>query len=253
MKELWRKLTCLARREQIRDELLEEMRTHLEMKVSATGDSHAAQRNFGNTTLFLDDSTAAWGWPRLESWLRDFRYAIRVLFRRPAFTVTVVLTLALGIGAGSTIFSLIDTVLLRPLPYPNAARLVAVHEMKPGDGEMRTPVSPGRLEDWQRLNKAFAALAGSNLDMLTDNTGTVPERLDAAFVSPNFFTVMATPPKLGRAFAPEEEQAGGPAAVVISEAFWKRRFSSDPRVLGLSLRLMDTDYVIVGVMPASFQ
>lgn len=253
MKQLWRKLTALGRREEIARELLEEMRAHVDMKASATGDPHGARRAFGNTTLLLEDSSAIWGWPRLEDWLRDFRYAIRVLFRRPAFSATVVITLALGIGASSTIFSLINTVLLRPLPYPNATRLVAVHEMKPGESEMRTPVSPGRLEDWQRLNNAFVALAGSYGDMLTDNTGAAPERLDAAFVSPRFFVVMATPPKLGRTFTPEEDRAGGPAAVVISCAFWKRRFSSDPGVLGRNLRLMDASYVIVGVMPASFQ
>jgi len=253
MKELWRKLTSLTRREKIAEELLEEMRTHIDMKVSATGVQHAAQREFGNTILLLEDSSAAWGWPRLEDWIRDFRHAIRSLFRQPAFTATVVLTLALGIGAASTIFSLIDAVLFRPLPYPNAARLVAVHEMKPGEGQMRTPVAPGRLEDWQRLNGSFVALAGASADMLTDNTGAVPERLDAAFVSPLFFTVLATPPQLGRGFVAEEERAGGPTAVVISDGFWKRRFSSDRGVLGHSLRLMDTNYVIVGVMPASFQ
>lgn len=253
MKELWRKLAALVRREEIAGDLLEEMRTHVEMKASATGDLDAARRAFGNTGLLLEDSCAAWGWPRLEGWLRDFRFAIRVLLRTPAFTATVVLTLALGIGAATTIFSLIDTILLRPLPYPNAGRLVAIHEMKPGDGEMRTPVAPGRLEDWQQLNRAFVALAGSSADVMTDNTGTAPERLEAAFVSPRFFAVLSTPPKLGRAFAAEEERAGGPTAVVISEGFWKRRFGSDPGVLGRSLRLMGTNYVIVGVMPASFQ
>lgn len=253
MKELWRKLTALSRREEIAGELLEEMRTHVEMKASATGDPHSAQRAFGNTTILLEESSDAWGWPRLEGWLRDFRYAMRVLFRRPAFTATVVITLALGIGASSTIFSLIDTVLLQRLPYPNAERLVAVHEMKPGENEMRTPVSPGRLEDWQLLNRSFVALAGSYVDMLTDNSRAVPERLDAAFVSPRFFAVLGTAPALGRTFTPEEERAGGPTAVVISDGFWKRQFASDPEVLERALRLMDTNYIIVGVMPASFQ
>jgi predicted permease len=253
VKEVWRKLTALSRREEIAGELLEEMRAHVEMKASATGDSYGAQREFGNTTMLLEASSDAWGWPRLEGWLRDFRYAIRVLFRRPAFTSTVVITLALGIGASSTIFSLINSVLLQPLPYPNAERLIAVHEMKPGENEMRTPVSPGRLEDWQLLNRSFVALAGSYGDMLTDNTRPVPERLDAAVVSPRFFTVLGTAPTLGRTFTPEEERAGGPTAVVISDGFWKRRFASDPGVLERSVRLMDTNYIIVGIMPASFQ
>src|ERR671925_314065 len=117
--ELLRKLTGRLRRDAIEAELQEEMQMHLELKASATGDRQAALREFGNPTLLLEDSREAWGWPRLEDWLRDFRYALRVLVRKPGFAVTVVLTLALGIGASSTIFALIDTVLIRPLPYPH--------------------------------------------------------------------------------------------------------------------------------------
>src|SRR5574341_421937 len=108
MAELWRKLSGRLRGGAIGAELEEEMRTHLEMKASAAGDPGAARRQFGNVTLLLEDSRAAWGWPRPESWLRDFRYALRVLARKPGFAATVVLTLALGIGSSSTIFSLID-------------------------------------------------------------------------------------------------------------------------------------------------
>ncbi|MGH9660552.1 MAG: ABC transporter permease, partial [Bryobacteraceae bacterium] len=116
MTEWWRKLIWLLRKEAFDAGLQEEMQTHLEMKASATGNAGAARRQFGNTTLLLEDSRAAWGWPQIEAWLRDFRYAIRVAGRKPAFAATVVLTLTLGIGASSTIFSLIDTVLVRPLP-----------------------------------------------------------------------------------------------------------------------------------------
>ncbi len=124
MTEWWRKLKGRLRRDAIDAELQEEIQTHLEMKAAATGDPYAARRQFGNATLLFEESRAAWGWPRLESWLRDFRYALRVAARRPGFAATVVLTLALGIGSSSTIFSLIDTVLIRPLPYPDAERLV---------------------------------------------------------------------------------------------------------------------------------
>jgi hypothetical protein len=98
------------------------------MKAEETGDMQATRRAFGNTALLLEDSRAAWGWPQIEGWVRDFRYGFRMLSRRPGFAATVVLTLALGIGASSTVFSLIDTVLLRPLPYPSPDRLVAVSE-----------------------------------------------------------------------------------------------------------------------------
>ena len=142
MASWWRKLAGWLRRDSIDAELQEEMRFHLEMKASASDDERAARRQFGNTTLLLEDSRDAWGWPRIEAWLRDFRFAVRVVLNQPAFAATVVLTLALGIGASSTIFSLIDTVLIRPLPYPDSERIVALHEAKLSDSRSRTRVSP---------------------------------------------------------------------------------------------------------------
>jgi putative ABC transport system permease protein len=253
MMEWWRRLAGLLRRSSLDADLEEEMQTHLSMKASDTGDPHAARRQFGNTTLLLEDARSAWGWPAAEAWLRDFRYASRVVVRRPGFTATVVLTLALGIGASSTIFSLVDAVLIRPLPYPNAGRLVAIHEAKPGDPFARTPVAPGRLEDWQRLTRTFEALAGSTEDRLTDTTGQSPERLSAALVSPRFLSVLETRPELGRGFTPAEERFGGPLVAVISDGLWRRRFSADPGVLGRGLLLANRTYVIVGVMPRAFQ
>jgi putative ABC transport system permease protein len=246
---LWRRL----RREPWDAELLEELETHIEMKAAETGDRPAARRDLGNVTLLMEDSRAAWGWPRMEGWLRDFRYALRVLVRKPGFAATVILTLALGVGASSTIFSLIDTVLLRPLPYPDSARLVAIHEAKPADQFAQTPVAPGRLEDWQRLTRAFDAVAGSAGNSFTDTTGMVPERLYGADVSPRFFAVIGTPAALGRTFTAQEEEYGGPLSVVISEGLWRRRFFADPEILGRNLVLGGRSYKVVGVMPPGFQ
>lgn len=253
MAEWWHKLTAILRRKDIDADLQEELQTHLEMKSSATGDPYASRRQFGNQALLLEDSRAAWRWPRIEAWLRDFRYALRIVGRQPAFAATIVLTLALGIGASSTIFALIDTVLIRPLPYPHPDRLVAVHETRLGDGATRTRVSPGRLEDWHRLNRTFDAISASYVDTLTETTGQLPERISGAFVSPRFFSVLSTPAALGRVFTPQEEQFGGPLAIVIGDGLWRRRFSADPGVLGRTLRLTDQSYTIVGVMPRTFQ
>jgi len=253
MTEWWRKVSGWLRREVIDAELQEEIRTHLEMKASSTGDPRSAHRQFGNTTLLLEDSRAAWGWPRLEGWLRDFRYGLRVMIRRPGFAGTVVLTLALGIGASSTIFSLIDAVLIRPLAYPNSERLVVVHEMRLSAERTRSRVAPGRLEDWQRLTRGFEALAGSYQDTVTEATGTAPERVSSAIVSPRFFSVLGSNPALGRVFNSEEEGFGGSAAIVISDGLWRRRFSADPAVLGRSLVLAGQSFRIVGVMPRTFQ
>ena len=137
MPELWRKLKGRLRRDAIEEELREEMQTHLEMKASDSGDVFASRRQFGNATLLLEDSRDAWSWPRFENWTRDFRYALRVIARKPGFASTIVLTLALGIGSTSTIFSLIDIVLIRPLPYPDSERLVVV-------SESRTPIRASR-------------------------------------------------------------------------------------------------------------
>ncbi len=208
MREWWRKLRGRLRG-RIDSELEEEMRAHLEMKASATGDPYAARRQFGNVTLLLEDSRSAWGWPQVEGWVRDFRYAARGLARRPGFTATIVLTLALGIGASSTIFSLIDTVLLRPLPYPDSERLVAIQEAKPADPRGRTPVAPGRLEDWQRLSRAFDGIAGSYTDVWTDTTGAAPERLSGATVSARFFSVLGTAAALGRVLHRKKKCSAG--------------------------------------------
>jgi hypothetical protein len=146
-------------RDTIEAELQEEMRTHLEMRASATGDVDNARRQFGNVTLLTEDSRAEWGWPQVESWLRD---------------------LALGIGASSTVYSLVDAILIRPLPYPDSDRLLAIQEAKPEDPNSRTPVAAGRLEDWHRLNGTFEAIGGSHFDPLIESSGPVPERLSGA-------------------------------------------------------------------------
>ncbi len=242
MTELLRKLAGLLRRNDIGAGLHEEIETHLEMKASATSDPHAARRQFGNTALLLEDARAAWGWPRIEAWLRDFRYAARMVTRMPAFAATVILTLALGIGASSAIFSLIDTVLIRALPYPDSERLMAVHDTRLADLGSRVPVSPGRLEDLRRLSRTFEAIAGSHVDTLTDTTGVLPERISAAFVSPGFFSVLKAPPALGRAFNVDEERFGGPPSIVIGDALWRRRFAADPGVLGRGLTLTGRSY-----------
>ena len=130
--------------------------------------------------------------------LHEWRAALRSVARRRGLAVTVVLTLALGIGANSAIFSAIDTVLLRPLPYPGADRLVAVFEANAARKQHTSLVAPGRLEEWNRLNLTFDGIAGSYFENLTDTTGALPERLAAFRTSPRFFSVLGTPPALGR-------------------------------------------------------
>ncbi len=183
-----------------------------------------------------------WAWR--QSW--------RSLWRRPAFFAASVLTLAFGAGITTAVFSLVDTVLIKPLPYPDANALVTVYELSPSARERRSLVAPGRLQDWHRANRSFVAISGTNTETLTETSGEEPERLSGVRVSPRFFEVYAQPPMAGRWFTEDEERDTGPNAAVISERFWTRRFSRDPAAIGRTLTIGGKGYPIVGVMPASF-
>lgn len=181
------------------------------------------------------------------------RAAIHSLRRRPGLAITVTLTLMLGIGANSAIFSAVDAVLLRPLPYPNADQLVAVYELNMAQKGATRLVAPGRLEEWHRMNHSFVGLAGSYFENVTDTTGQLPERVEAMRISPRFFSVLGVSAGLGRVTSPDEEVFGGRPAVVISDAFWHKRFSGDPAAVGRALVLGGASRTIVGVMPPSFR
>ena len=188
------------------------------------------------------------------AWIQPWawRQAWRSLARRPAFFAAAVVTLAFGAGITTAVFSLVDTVLVKPLPYPDAGALVTIYELSPAARDRRSLVAPGRLEDWHRLNRSFVAISGTNTESVTDTSGQEPERLAGVRVAPRFFVVYGQPPVAGRWFSEDEEREGGPTAVVISERFWARRFHRDPSAMGRALTIGGLGYPIVGVMPASF-
>jgi putative ABC transport system permease protein len=225
-----------------------------ELRAAGLSEEEAARQaraRFGNPTLQAertrDVDVARW----LDTFVRDLRYAARSLARTPAFTLTVVLTLALAIGANTAVFSALDTVLLRPLPFPDADRLVQVSQTQ--ERSSGTFIAPARLQDWVRLNTAFKALAGYYVEDASETSGDLPERVRRAFVTPQFFDVWGILPAQGRAFEPGEYRFGGPSAVVISDRFWRQRLGADPSVLGRSIRLGTASIPIVGVMPATFR
>ena len=187
-------------------------------------------------------------WPQTSAW----RQAWRALLRRPAYLTAAVVTLAFGTGVTTAVFSLVDTVILKPLPFPDADRLVTVYESSPSARERTSLIAPGRLEDWHRLNRSFVALSGSHSENVTDTSGAEPERLEGRRVAPRFFAVYAMPPLAGRWFTDDEEQENGPRAAVISERFWARRFQRDPTAVGRPLIIGGRSYPIVGVMPGAF-
>jgi len=178
--------------------------------------------------------------------------AWRALVRRPAFTLTTILTLSAGIAITTTMFSIVNGILLRPLPYPDAGQVASVYESSPGQRERVSLIAPARLEDWQRLSRTFTAISGSYAESVTDTSGAEPERLDGRRVTPRFFETFGMAPLAGRTFVADEERFGGSTAVVISEGFWVRRFARSASAIGARLTVGGTGYTIVGVMPRAF-
>jgi MacB-like periplasmic core domain len=175
------------------------------------------------------------GW--LTSW-EQFGSVWRSLGRRPVFTLTVTIALALGAAVTTTLFSIVETVLLSPLPYPDADRLVGVLESNPTAPGQGTLAAPGRIEDWNRLNQTFVAISASCGDSVSDTSGDEPERLMARRVTARFFNVFAAAAQAGRVFTPEEELETGPKAVVISDAYWVPTSCSSRRYLASALWIL---------------
>lgn len=218
--------------------------------MSETDALRTARLQFGNVTTQVERTRDMdqHGW--LEASARNVRYALRGLAKTPAFTATVVLTLALGIGANSAVFSAIYAVLLRPLPFPHGDDLVRVSQVQPKLANAF--LAPVRLEDWNRLNDTLLGITGYYSQDVSELSGELPEKLSEALVAPRFLRVLGVAPSLGRDFSPPEERFGGPNAVLISDRLWRRRFGGDPHAVGKALRIGRTAWTIVGVMPAAF-
>jgi putative ABC transport system permease protein len=212
--------------------------------------SRRARLQFGNVTGQAERTRDMDISLRIEAVLRNVRYAVRTLARAPGFTATVVLTLALGIGANTAVFSALDAVLLRPLPFPEADRLMRLSEIREQSNE--TTIAPARLEDWNRLTLTFEAITGYLTEDVSETSGDIPEKVRRATVAPRFLEVWGITPALGRGFTAAEHRFGGPPAILISDRYWRRRFGADPNVFGNSVRIESESLPIVGVMPASF-
>ena len=181
--------------------------------------------------------------------MNGLRFALRQLRKSPPFTFVAVLTLALGIGANTAIFSIVNAVLLRPLPYPDADRIMVLNESS-GPGQDYSVALPDYF-DWQHDNTVFEHLAATHRESrnLSGIPGREPERISCASVTRNFFNIIGLPPEIGRTFSEDEDKVGGPPVVVISDRLWRRVFNADPSVLGRSIILHDQNYTVIGVMP----
>jgi len=203
-----------------------------------------------NDSSFASDSAPSWRQSLLDVTVRDVRTGWRALRNAKGFAVTVVATLALGIGASATIFSVVDHVLIRSLPYPDAEQLVTLYQRSNG-GSLRLVSNP-TLEDWARENVGLSGLAWIRGEGITLTTPDGPQRLTTGFVSPGFFGIMGSRAELGRTFAPEEEKPAGANVIVLSHDIWQKTFGGDRTIVGRTIRLDDESAVVIGVMPPAF-
>jgi putative ABC transport system permease protein len=258
--ELWRRLWFLLRRNQMERDLHEEMRQHLEWKTSeqieagipAAQAGAAARRQIGNMTLQHERSREQWGFPRLESWLQDLRYGLRGLRKKPGFTSVAVLTLALGIGATTAIFSLVYTVILRPLPYPDSQRIYDIWTVVDFFPQFQLRGSLPDAEDIRSGTTAFERIAWYRpLSMNLTGAGE-PAQLKALAVNTEFLPLLGAHPELGRGIETADQQFANSQVALLSNAVWQERFGADPKIVGKAISLGQKPYTVIGVMPASF-
>jgi predicted permease len=211
---------------------------------------YAARRAFGNPTLIMERTHEAWGWVPFERLLQDLRYALRQLRRSPGFASVCLITLALGVGANTAMFSVVQGVILAPLPFPQANRVVFLWEKRRGVPQL--DVSYPNFEDWERTSRSFAAMSAltfHNFDLTAPGRA---EHLMGIRASAGLLRTLGVKPAIGRDIAPSEDQANAPPVALISDRLWKERFASDLRVAGRSVDLDGKTFTVVGVLPVGF-
>ncbi len=259
----WLRMKALVKRRKLDRDLEEELRFHLAMREEknraagvAEDEVHAAaRRRFGNVTLMKEVCREMWTFASLETLWQDVRYGARMLRKNPTVTVIGVVTLALGIGANTVIFSVVNAVLYRKPPVRDPDRVMMVSSKNPANvsDANRNPVSAPDYLDWRAQSTSFSGMAAAEFDSFTISGGTNPDRAAGARVSPDFFNVLGVEPAIGRTFFAGEDQAGHDHVVVLSDELWKGKFGGDAQVLGRLVKLNGDEYTVVGVMPASFR
>jgi putative ABC transport system permease protein len=252
------RLRGLLFKSRMENELDEELRFHLEKEIEqniARGMNpeqarSAAFRSFGGIERVKDESRDVRGIRFVDDLWQDLRYGARILLKNPGFSLVVVLTLALGIGANAALFSVVNGVLLNPLPYPQPEQLVSLNQSRPNVAAGSIPY-PNFL-DWQKGNQTFSAMAVSRSSSFALVGAGEAERVSGRRCSANLFAVLGVKPALGRDFAPGEDEPGAGPVVLISAELWQRKFGAATDVPGKSLTVDDKSYTIVGVLPASF-
>jgi putative ABC transport system permease protein len=236
-------------------ELNEELQFHLEQEANLLRergqDPEGARRAFGNVTLAGESTRETWGWTALEAAARDARFALRLLRKSPSFAVTAIAVLALGIGATTAIFSVVNAVLLRPLPFSEPDRLVIVWERQPfGRSNV---IQTQNFLDWRAHNRSFTQIAAIYAISMNLSGDGEPVQIPGMRITAGFFEILRTAPILGRTIAPSDDVPGAPAVCVLSYGLWQRRFGGKVDALGKKINLEGVPVEIIGVMPEGFR
>lgn len=256
---LLKRIGSLLRNRRLDQELEDELLSHLEMsaadKVDAGMTEERAQREaamrLGNRQLSKENTRSVYMIAWIESVLQDLRYGWRNLRRSPGFSIVAVATVALSIGITTAVFTIVNSVLLRPLPYPDSKRLISVATLDPRSHE---PVTPGPdFAAWQQENTTLSSIAAYTSDDFNFSGAGEPARIPAAEVTAGFFSTVGIQPELGRGFSSAEEQPNGEHVAVLTNQFWRERFSADAKVLGQKINLEGQLYVVIGVLPPQFR
>jgi putative ABC transport system permease protein len=257
--KLLRRVTYWFKRRQLEAELAEELELHRSMKqqqleqngMPSVDATYASRRALGNVTLAREDARAIWIWPSLERLWQDVRFGARLLKRQPTFTATAILTLAIGIGATTTVFSVVEFEIWRPLPFPQPDRLVAIYTTGPGPRAQYDRASVAELVDLRARTHTFDGIAGVSSSQRRILRGRTPvESLKVMPVTANFFAVLQRSAALGRTFGASDAAAASDA-IVLSDSAWRRHFGADPEIVGKGVRLDNRAYTVAGVTGAA--
>jgi len=245
---------------EVNQEFERELETHLEMLAEEgvrQGMPHeearrVARMRLGGVTQLKETNRELQGFPFFEEFLQDARYALRTLRKNPGFTAVAVLTLALGIGANTAIFSVVYAVLLKPLPFAQPSQLFNVFETMPAQGVKGTGWSYANFAELREANRVFSEMTGNQQHQLTLTGRGEPSVVNTLVVTPEIFDLFGVKPVAGRAFRPDDGKRGAPAVAVLSESLWRGSFGADPSIVGSSISLDKRTFTIVGIMPAGF-
>jgi putative ABC transport system permease protein len=258
LRRLYGRLVAIVERRRFERELDEELLFHLEMEIRKNVERgidpvearHTAARAFGGMARAKEDVRAVRGLAHVDSLVQDLRFAVRTLRASPGFTLVSVVTLALGIGVNTAIVSVVKEVLLSPLPYADASRVVLIDQRASTGGALSSlPFSVPELEDYRRSSRALESIVEYHSMPFTLLGDGVPERVDAGVVSASFFDVLRVRPIAGRTFLPGEDAVGAEPVLLLGYEYWQRRYRGDPAVVGRLLEMNDRSHLVVGVLP----